>query len=224
MAAGCGTFVLYGLHQGYDVWGVEPEAWKLDYFSQKVEASCYPESFKQHLIQGYGESLPFEDNTFDLVTTYQTLEHVNNVQECLSELLRVLKPQGILYLRCPDYNCFFEPHYRVPFLPQMNKQLASIYLTYLLKRPIKGLYTLNWTTRQKIIKLIQQSPFKVKIEDTSTHAIVHKLSEKLPFLKSYPSLAIFLSECYLKIKRLKKSIFKVFREESQVDLWITKLE
>ncbi|MBE9204803.1 hypothetical protein IQ218_16905 [Synechocystis salina LEGE 06099] len=35
MAAGCGTFVLYGLHKGYNVWGVEPEAWKLNYFSQK---------------------------------------------------------------------------------------------------------------------------------------------------------------------------------------------
>ncbi|MBE9204804.1 methyltransferase domain-containing protein [Synechocystis salina LEGE 06099] len=193
-------------------------------FFSKIDASDYPESFKQHLIKGYGEDLPFEDNTFDLVTTYQTLEHVDDVRKCLLELLRVLKPQGILYLRCPDYNCFFEPHYRVPFLPQMNKNLAYFYLNCVLKRPTKGLYTLKWTTRQKIIRVLQKSSLKVNIEDTYTDIISRKIVKNLPFSKSDSFFIKFLAQSYLKIKRVKKSIFKFGRKESQVDLWITKLE
>ncbi|WP_219925286.1 methyltransferase domain-containing protein [Aeromonas veronii] len=36
----------------------------------------------------------FEDNTFDVVTTYQTLEHVQDVAACIDELIRVAKPGG----------------------------------------------------------------------------------------------------------------------------------
>jgi hypothetical protein len=42
MAAGCGTFALYGLHNRYDVWGVEPEEWKREYYKRKIVASNYP--------------------------------------------------------------------------------------------------------------------------------------------------------------------------------------
>lgn len=67
MAAGCGTFMLYGLRNGFDVWGIEPEEWKREYFRQKVEVSGYPEEFLRRLVPGVGEALPFDNATFDLV-------------------------------------------------------------------------------------------------------------------------------------------------------------
>src|SRR3989338_1338558 len=103
MAAGCGTFVLFGLHRGYDVWGIEPEAWKREYFRLKIETSCYSTHFLKHVLAGYGESLPFANECFDCVTTYQTLEHVRDIKKCIEEMLRVLKPNGALYIRAPDY-------------------------------------------------------------------------------------------------------------------------
>ena len=39
MAAGCGTFLVYGLERGYDAWGVEPETWKREYLAKKVSVS-----------------------------------------------------------------------------------------------------------------------------------------------------------------------------------------
>ncbi|MEK7846014.1 MAG: hypothetical protein AAB257_03520 [Nitrospinota bacterium] len=45
MASGCGTFLLYGLHNEYDVWGIEPEEWKREYFRKKVNASKTDEMF-----------------------------------------------------------------------------------------------------------------------------------------------------------------------------------
>ena len=47
------------------------------------------------------EPLPFADNSFDLVTCTETLEHVRDVQLALSEIRRVLRPGGRLALTTP---------------------------------------------------------------------------------------------------------------------------
>jgi ubiquinone/menaquinone biosynthesis C-methylase UbiE len=47
------------------------------------------------------EPLPFADNTFDLVTCIETLEHIRDVQLALSEIRRVLRPGGRLALTTP---------------------------------------------------------------------------------------------------------------------------
>lgn len=46
--------------------------------------------------------LPFADNTFDLITMLQVLHHVKNPHEMLMEIKRILKPNGILFLREHD--------------------------------------------------------------------------------------------------------------------------
>lgn len=155
MAAGVGTFLLYGLHQGYDIYGIEPEKWKLDYINNKITENKYPEWYSERIIQAIGENIPFPDNYFDYVTSYQTIEHVQDVEKCLSEMLRVLKPGGKLKINAPDYRGWFEPHYMLPFLPTMNRQMARIYLK-LLRRPTSGLDSLNWTTAPKLLKYLNQ--------------------------------------------------------------------
>ncbi len=49
------------------------------------------------------EQLSFANNTFDLVISNNTLEHVLNPQSALFELYRVLKPQGQLLITVPFY-------------------------------------------------------------------------------------------------------------------------
>ena len=46
-------------------------------------------------------NLPFNDNSFDLITCFGALHHIPNVSHVLSELIRVLKPNGYLLLREP---------------------------------------------------------------------------------------------------------------------------
>lgn len=48
------------------------------------------------------ELLPFADNNFDIVISHHVIEHVNNQQLHLAEMLRVLKPDGVAYLGCPN--------------------------------------------------------------------------------------------------------------------------
>ncbi|MBJ8371588.1 class I SAM-dependent methyltransferase [Citrobacter cronae] len=46
--------------------------------------------------QGYAESLPFEDNAFDVVISRYSAHHWHDVGRALREVNRVLKPSGVL--------------------------------------------------------------------------------------------------------------------------------
>ncbi|NJN10181.1 MAG: methyltransferase domain-containing protein [Richelia sp. RM1_1_1] len=47
------------------------------------------------VIQEFGEKLPFENQTFDLVFARQVLHHAQDLQQLCNEINRVLKPGGI---------------------------------------------------------------------------------------------------------------------------------
>jgi SAM-dependent methyltransferase len=223
MAAGCGTFMLHGLNRGYDVFGVEPEGWKREYYARKIESSGYPRSHLGRMIAGVGEALPFADGSFDLVTTFQTLEHVADVVQCVGELLRVVQPGGVLYLRAPDYRCFFEPHYRLPFLPKMNRWLAERYLR-LLGRPLAGLAMLKWTTERDLMTMLQRDLGNPIVERNKYFFIEQRRREieaKLPRFLRVTGLARLLNEWH-QFKRKFSTWMKVGRQERVIDLWITK--
>ncbi|MCX6749295.1 MAG: class I SAM-dependent methyltransferase [Candidatus Pacearchaeota archaeon] len=55
-------------------------------------------------IKGKGEELPFKDNYFDLVIITNVIDHVHNYKEVLSEIKRVLKESGIVYLSLDCHN------------------------------------------------------------------------------------------------------------------------
>lgn len=47
-------------------------------------------------VEGSGESLPFEDASFDLVGTLRTLHHVPRPELVVAELVRVTRPGGVI--------------------------------------------------------------------------------------------------------------------------------
>lgn len=46
--------------------------------------------------------LPFEDDSFDLVVSFETIEHVSDAPAAFSELARVLAPDGLLMISTPN--------------------------------------------------------------------------------------------------------------------------
>ena len=48
-------------------------------------------------------SMYFDDNSFDTVISCETIEHVPHSKQAILELYRVLKPQGRMFLTCPNY-------------------------------------------------------------------------------------------------------------------------
>ncbi len=51
---------------------------------------------------GDGTRLPVADHTFDVVTSFETVEHIPNYDAFLSEIHRVLRPGGVLIMSTPN--------------------------------------------------------------------------------------------------------------------------
>ncbi len=71
-------------------------------------------------------SLPFEDETVDVIVTSSVLEHSEFFWLLFLELIRVLKPNGILYINAPSYGSF----HRYPvdcyrFYPDFGKAMEK---------------------------------------------------------------------------------------------------
>jgi ubiquinone/menaquinone biosynthesis C-methylase UbiE len=53
-------------------------------------------------IEGKAESIPLEDHSVDVITSFETLEHTANHSDFLSEMKRVLRPGGLVIISTPD--------------------------------------------------------------------------------------------------------------------------
>lgn len=49
-----------------------------------------------------GKNFKYLDNSFDVILSFQVIEHVESVSDYLSELKRILKPNGVLIITTPD--------------------------------------------------------------------------------------------------------------------------
>ena len=52
---------------------------------------------------GFGEKIPYEDETFDLVVCDNVLEHLDRPSEVFNEVRRVLKPGGRFVAKTPNF-------------------------------------------------------------------------------------------------------------------------
>lgn len=84
------------------------------------------EGYKQKIVPD--ERLPYDDGQFDVVITNHVLEHVPDQEKHMSEMTRVLKKGGIIYLASPNKWWLTDPHYKLPFISWLPRPLAGKYL------------------------------------------------------------------------------------------------
>jgi ubiquinone/menaquinone biosynthesis C-methylase UbiE len=84
--------------------GIDPSPKLLDY----ARAEAAGRGWQVDIRQGFGEAIPFADDSFDAVVCTFTMCSVHDHQQSLAELRRILKPGGtFLYAehgRSPDAN------------------------------------------------------------------------------------------------------------------------
>ncbi|HAX80550.1 MAG TPA: 3-demethylubiquinone-9 3-O-methyltransferase [Cyanobacteria bacterium UBA11372] len=62
---------------------------------QAAQKHAESNGFKIDYRQAVAENIPYGDATFDVVVCVDVLEHVENVEQVISEVYRVLKPNGL---------------------------------------------------------------------------------------------------------------------------------
>lgn len=67
----------------------------------KYGRNKYPK-LKNRLLACDGDKLPFKNNEFDVVLSFDLLEHIPNAEDHLKEIRRILKPNGIYLFQTPN--------------------------------------------------------------------------------------------------------------------------
>ncbi len=94
--------------------------------------------------------LPYPDNFFDALAVSEVLEHVPDIPEVLSEIYRVLKPQGKIYVTMPLEKSLFTLHglllkfFNISFSPEMTTHLQIIDREAIFNQLKKARFDINY--------------------------------------------------------------------------------
>jgi 2-polyprenyl-3-methyl-5-hydroxy-6-metoxy-1,4-benzoquinol methylase len=71
--------------------------------------------------------LPFDDGTFDLVVCFEVIEHIEDQDQVLDELARVLAPHGVLAVSSPNPDAYVpgNPHHVRELRPEELRELVA---------------------------------------------------------------------------------------------------
>lgn len=102
LGGGSGSLASFLHGQGISVIGSDISQTAIEY-AQKLHPDV---EFRAHSA----DELPYQDSTFDIVMSFDVLEHLSNVDRHLCEVSRVLKPGGYYLLQTPNKfsNVIFE--------------------------------------------------------------------------------------------------------------------
>ena len=184
IGSGCGGRTAYYLTYGNPraIVGLDISALRASVARRSVERLCGDERIC--FAVGVGEQLPFRDQSFDVILSYDVFEHVDDLNCVLRECYRVLRPGGQLYALFPPYYGPRAHHLdfitTLPFLhhifsPSVLVQAANSILEErptLRDRPLpepkhsylgrQVLPRLNGTTERDFRRVIDKLPFDIE--------------------------------------------------------------
>jgi ubiquinone/menaquinone biosynthesis C-methylase UbiE len=181
--------IIYEAHkEGAIVYGIEP-----DELSIKITKLLFKKENKKVVIKkGYGENILFKDNFFDLVISNSTIEHVNDPEKILNEMIRVLKKDGLLWLKCPNFIYPFERHYKRFYFPFLSKKVNQIYFNLIIGIKSNYFLHINRITPFLIINYLKKNNLKYEnLSIKKSKNIFNKILYKFHF---YPQIEFIIKK------------------------------
>jgi 2-polyprenyl-3-methyl-5-hydroxy-6-metoxy-1,4-benzoquinol methylase len=116
-----GVFVELAREHGWDAYGIELSLWAAELCHQKG----------LNVKRGTLNDLCFSDNYFDVITSWDVIEHLNDPHTHLEDIHRILKPGGLLVIHTIDIDA--------PFARLMGARwpwLMEMHLVYFSRRTL----------------------------------------------------------------------------------------
>jgi ubiquinone/menaquinone biosynthesis C-methylase UbiE len=130
------------------------------------------------VVTGDAGALPFPASTFDVVVSSECIEHTVDPERSVAEMLRVLRPGGLLALTCPNRAWHW-----------------SVVVANALKlRPYRGLE--NWPSRSTLRRWIEQHDARV-FRHVGIHCFPFTLTPTHPLLRRLDSFGSSLGIFYV---------------------------
>jgi 2-polyprenyl-3-methyl-5-hydroxy-6-metoxy-1,4-benzoquinol methylase len=137
------------------------------------------------------QAFPLPDNSFDVVFTKSVIEHVENWEQFLSEIFRVLKPGGSVIVMTPNWstqsaNFYDDPTHIRPYTKRTLDRVLR--MTGFDSIQVENIYQLPFTWRMPILKfipwLVRKLPDSMKWRDRQQrrHRLLVRFSKETMLL------------------------------------------
>ncbi len=133
-------------------------------------------------ITGDSKKLPFKNEHFDIIVSFETIEHVNEYKKFLNECKRVLNEEGVFVCSTPNkrYTSTFinevNPYHVKEFYPEEFQNLINEYFPY---TKLYGQENINIIKKKCIIKMGKLISFVPDdIKNTIIRSNLNKTSSK----------------------------------------------
>jgi SAM-dependent methyltransferase len=171
----------------------------LNYACTVISVDCDAGAFRSsssnhpsatHAVLAAGDVLPFPSATFDVVLCHHVLEHVAELSQTLSEIARVLKPDGRVYISVPDGRGLCDRIYRYVFNGGDHvNQFTQLGIVSLVERTI-GIQLTHW------VKLYASFAYLARTRDLDRR-ILPSLPTRLRTLARTPTALVLAGQAVL---------------------------
>lgn len=135
----------------------------VDYSAQTIALASEKHKHKSNLkfVQSSVPPLPFKNESLDVITSFQFIEHIKNRLDFIKEVYRVLKPGGVFLCTTPNIKMSIA---RNPFhvheytFSEMQEEMQKVFNNFELKglqgnKTVNEYYEANAKWAKKILKI-----------------------------------------------------------------------
>jgi ubiquinone/menaquinone biosynthesis C-methylase UbiE len=158
---GTGSLTICARRRGLHILGIDYTAEYMRVARQLASiAGLDDQELYQVFRQGNIEDLSFPNNHFGLIICSGVLQYVGDIFAAMREMLRTLKPGGIVLLDSPDSRFPYEATYNIPWIPFMKKNVASAWLAGY-DKPQRGLEYIKYVSLPHCLGIMKAVGFNI---------------------------------------------------------------
>ncbi len=198
VGCGRGWFLAQALKRGWKVYGTE--------YSKTAVRICQETGI--NVKEGVLDASNFDTEMFDVITSFEVIEHINNPNEELKEIYKLLRTGGLFYCTTPNFNSlmryYLKADYNVIGYPEHLSYYTKSTLNKVTKRnglhPIKFQSTGISITRLKTSQ--KKSNEQLVSKNSSDEILRTQLESKwyLMLLKKFINFLLTLSNTGMTLK------------------------
>ncbi|MDA9120882.1 class I SAM-dependent methyltransferase [Flavobacteriales bacterium] len=163
VGCGIGYFLEVAKKRGWEVYGTE--------FTEEAVKICEEKGAKMEL--GVLNPSNYEADSFDVVCSFEVIEHINNPLEELSSFNQILRKGGLVYCTTPNFNAVE----RFQLGTSWNVLTYPEHLSYYTPKTLKGVFKETGFKTKKVLATGVSITRIKKSKGTSNQAIVSATSD-----------------------------------------------
>lgn len=139
--------------------------------SNIVEDFSLADSFEltePNLINGNALNLPFSNHSFELIIIQDVIEHLIDTKDFYSEIKRILKQNGTIYLSTPNkfsiFNFISDPHFGLPIVSILKRSSIKKYFLKYFRKNDYNRTDIAQLLSLKDLRTIFKNDFKISLQ------------------------------------------------------------